>query len=160
RAVVAVAGEHRHRRHRERLAGLPLALRAAPPHPGRGRRTASIHGSTLVHVPTVSGYHWHLNTLRISVEDALGGTVLEVDGLTRRFGTVVANEGIGLRVRAGEVVGLLGHNGAGKTTLVSQLVGLLKPDAGSIRVAGADAVADPAAARRRVALQAQAQAPI
>lgn len=90
----------------------------------------------------------------------MGGAVLEVDGLTRRFGTVVANEGIGLRVRAGEVVGLLGHNGAGKTTLVSQLVGLLKPDAGSIRVAGADAVADPAAARRRVALQAQAQAPI
>ncbi|QFG24148.1 ATP-binding cassette domain-containing protein [Actinomadura sp. WMMB 499] len=86
--------------------------------------------------------------------------VLEIDGLTRRFGPVVANDGIGLRVRAGEVVGLLGHNGAGKTTLVSQLVGLLKPDAGTIRVAGADAVADPAAARRRVALQAQAQAPL
>ncbi|MGC9376947.1 ABC transporter ATP-binding protein [Streptomyces sp. MH13] len=86
--------------------------------------------------------------------------VLEVRGLTRRFGPVVANDGVDLRVRAGEVVGLLGHNGAGKTTLVSQIVGLLKPDSGSIRVAGVDAVADPATARRCVALQAQSQAPI
>ncbi|MDA0566502.1 ABC transporter ATP-binding protein [Streptomonospora sp. S1-112] len=86
--------------------------------------------------------------------------VLEVENLTRRFGPVVANDQVSLRVRAGDVVGLLGHNGAGKTTLVSQIVGLLRPDAGSIRVAGADAVADPAGARRRVALQAQAQAPL
>ncbi len=86
--------------------------------------------------------------------------VLAITGLTRRFGTVVANDDIALRVRPGEVVGLLGHNGAGKTTLVSQIVGLLRPDAGTIRVGGIDAVADPAAARRHVALQAQAQAPI
>jgi ABC-2 type transport system ATP-binding protein len=87
-------------------------------------------------------------------------TVLDVRDVTRTFGSVVANDQVDLRVRAGEVVGLLGHNGAGKTTLVSQVVGLLKPDAGSIRVAGVDAVADPAAARRAVALQAQAQAPL
>jgi ABC-2 type transport system ATP-binding protein len=82
-------------------------------------------------------------------------TVLDVRDVTRTFGSVVANDQVDLRVRAGEVVGLLGHNGAGKTTLVSQVVGLLKPDAGAIRVAGVDAVADPAAARRAVALQAQ-----
>ncbi|MTV27709.1 ABC transporter ATP-binding protein [Nitriliruptoraceae bacterium ZYF776] len=87
-------------------------------------------------------------------------TVLEITQLTRRFGDVVANHRVDLQVRAGDVVGLLGHNGAGKTTLVSQLVGLLAPDAGSIRVAGTDAVADPAAARRAVGLQAQGQAPL
>ncbi len=86
--------------------------------------------------------------------------VLCVSGLTRRFGTTVANDDVSLRVKPGDVVGLLGHNGAGKTTLVSQLVGLLRPDAGTIRVGGIDAVADPAAARRHVAMQPQAQAPI
>ena len=90
----------------------------------------------------------------------MSDVVLEVDGLTRRFGDVVANDQVDLRVRAGEVVGLLGHNGAGKTTLVSQVVGLLRPDSGSIRVAGVDAVAHPATVRRCVALQAQAQAPL
>jgi ABC-2 type transport system ATP-binding protein len=74
-------------------------------------------------------------------------TILEITGLTKRFGPVVASDGVDLRVRPGEVVGLLGHNGAGKTTLVSQVVGL-------------DAVADPATARRCVALQSQAQAPL
>jgi ABC-2 type transport system ATP-binding protein len=86
--------------------------------------------------------------------------VLRVRGLTRRFGPVVANDDVHLEVRPGEVVGLLGHNGAGKTTLVSQVVGLLRPDAGVIEVTGVDAVADPAAARRAVALQAQSQVPI
>ena len=86
--------------------------------------------------------------------------VLHITGLTRRYGQVVANDEISLRVRPGEVVGLLGHNGAGKTTLVSQVVGLLKPDAGHIEVGCVDAIRHPAAARRHVALQPQSQAPI
>ncbi|MGC5614655.1 ABC transporter ATP-binding protein [Georgenia sp. Z1491] len=90
----------------------------------------------------------------------MSDAVLELDNLTRRFGKVVANDAVSLRVRPGEVVGLLGHNGAGKTTLVSQVVGLLRPDAGTIRVAGVDAVAQPATARRAVALQGQGQAPL
>ncbi|MEU4175685.1 ABC transporter ATP-binding protein [Streptomyces sp. NPDC026589] len=94
--------------------------------------------------------------MRITMSDV----VLEVGGVTKRFGDVVANDNVGLRVRAGEVVGLLGHNGAGKSTLVSQIVGLLKPDSGSIRVAGVDAVANPKTARRAVALQPQSQAPL
>lgn len=85
---------------------------------------------------------------------------LSITGLTRRFGTVTANDSIDLRVDPGSVVGLLGHNGAGKTTLVSQVVGLLRPDAGSIHVGSIDAVADPGAARRAVAIQPQSQAPI
>lgn len=60
-----------------------------------------------------------------------------VDRLTRRHGSVVANDDITLRVLAGEVFGLLGPNGAGKSTLVRQLVGLLTPDAGRISLYGA-----------------------
>jgi ABC-2 type transport system ATP-binding protein len=86
--------------------------------------------------------------------------VLVVDEVTKRFGAVVANTAVSMRVRAGEVVGLLGHNGAGKTTLVSQIVGLLRPDSGTIDVAGVDAVAHPGAARRLVTVQAQGQVPL
>lgn len=89
-----------------------------------------------------------------------GDGVLRISGLTRRFGHVLANDAVSLTVRSGEVVGLLGHNGAGKTTLVSQVVGLLRPDAGSIEVCDVDAVEHPGAARRRVALQPQSQAPL
>lgn len=86
--------------------------------------------------------------------------VLSVNNLTRQFGPTTANDDVCLHVEPGEVLGLLGHNGAGKTTLVSQIVGLVLPDAGQIRVGKVDAVSSPAAARRHVALQPQAQAPI
>lgn len=86
--------------------------------------------------------------------------VLDVQGLTRRFGAATANDHIDLTVNPGQVVGLLGHNGAGKTTLVSQVVGLLRPDAGHVQVMDCDAVAHPGRARRLVSLQPQSQAPI
>jgi ABC-2 type transport system ATP-binding protein len=86
--------------------------------------------------------------------------ILTIRSLTRCFGKIFANDNIDLRIRRGEIVGLLGHNGAGKTTLVSQLIGLLKPDAGSIQVGELDAVAHPAAVRRVVSVQAQSQAPL
>jgi ABC-2 type transport system ATP-binding protein len=87
--------------------------------------------------------------------------LLEIQGLTKRYRRgAVANDGITLAVEAGEITGLLGHNGAGKTTLVNQVVGILRPDAGTIRLAGIDAVADPGAARRLCAIQPQAQVPI
>ncbi|MDO8121216.1 ABC transporter ATP-binding protein [Isoptericola sp. b490] len=71
-----------------------------------------------------------------------------------------ANDGIDLDVAPGTVVGLLGHNGAGKTTLVNQVVGIVRPDEGSIMVDGVDAVAQPHLARALVSVQAQANVPI
>lgn len=90
--------------------------------------------------------------------------ILKIKDIYKQFGKgnriVQANAGVNLTVRPGQVVGLLGHNGAGKSTLVNQIVGLLKPDSGEITLAGIDAVAHPAEARRLTSVQAQANVPI
>lgn len=75
---------------------------------------------------------------------------LELSAVTRRFGEVVALDGLDLVVETGEVVALLGHNGAGKTTTVRLLAGLLAPDAGTVRVGGLDPVADGGLVRQRL----------
>jgi ABC-type multidrug transport system ATPase subunit len=66
------------------------------------------------------------------------GPVVELDAVTRAFGAVVALDGLSLSVRAGEVTVLLGPNGAGKTTAVRVVTGVIAPDAGRVRVFGAD----------------------
>jgi ABC-2 type transport system ATP-binding protein len=87
--------------------------------------------------------------------------LLEIENLTKVYRTGTrANDGINLAIAEGEVFGLLGHNGAGKTTLVNQVVGLLRPTSGSIRIDGRDMVAAPGMARRLCSFQAQAQVPI
>ncbi len=73
-----------------------------------------------------------------------------IAGLRRRFGDIVAVDGISLDVREGEVLGLLGHNGAGKTTLIRLINGLLRPDDGTIRVFGLDPMEHGAEVRARV----------
>ena len=62
--------------------------------------------------------------------------LLEMNGITKRFPGVTANDGISLDLRAGEVHALVGENGAGKTTLMKILYGLTRPDAGTISVRG------------------------
>ncbi|MGY1528124.1 ATP-binding cassette domain-containing protein [Streptomyces sp. MN3] len=77
------------------------------------------------------------------------------EGLEKRFGAVHALRGLDLAVAEGTVCGLLGPNGAGKTTAVRLLTTLLRPDAGSARVAGLDLVREAAAVRRRIGVTGQ-----
>ena len=80
---------------------------------------------------------------------------VEAVELGKRFGTVVALDGLSLAVEAGTVCGVLGPNGAGKTTAVRILTTLLRADAGRATVAGIDVARDPAGVRRRIGLVGQ-----
>ncbi len=62
--------------------------------------------------------------------------MIEIEGLTKRFGARVAVNSLSLSVRQGEIYGFLGANGAGKTTTIRMLLGILAPDAGEVRVCG------------------------
>ncbi len=64
--------------------------------------------------------------------------LLELTGITRRFGGLVANSDVSLSVGAGEIVGLIGPNGAGKSTLFNLVAGAFPPTSGTIRLAGED----------------------
>jgi ABC-2 type transport system ATP-binding protein len=72
------------------------------------------------------------------------------DGLVKRFGPMVAVDGISLRVGEGEFFGFLGPNGAGKSTTIRMMCGLLRPDSGSIKVAGHDLAREPLAVKREM----------
>jgi ABC-2 type transport system ATP-binding protein len=74
--------------------------------------------------------------------------LIEADGVGKRYGSVTALDGVSLSVDA-RAIGLLGANGAGKSTLMKLMLGLVRPDSGSIRVLGSDATAQSWDARRR-----------
>lgn len=78
--------------------------------------------------------------------------MIEVQDLHKRFGEVRAVDGVSFVARDGEVTGLLGPNGAGKTTTMRLVCTLFQPDAGSVRVDGINAAADPAGVRQRLAV--------
>src|SRR5262245_43707486 len=68
----------------------------------------------------------------------MADSVISVDGLTKRYPSVTAVDGVSFRVARGAVTGLLGGNGAGKTTTLGMLLGLVLPSAGAIRILGVD----------------------
>ncbi|WP_333659816.1 ABC transporter ATP-binding protein [Meiothermus cerbereus] len=76
--------------------------------------------------------------------------VIETQGLTKRYGKVVAVDNLELRIEAGEVYGLLGPNGSGKTTTILMLLGLTEPSAGNVRVLGLDPAREPLSLKRQV----------
>jgi len=82
----------------------------------------------------------------------MSGPLLEVRGLSKRFGGIVATDAVDLDLLEGEVHAVIGPNGAGKTTLIAQLAGMLTPDAGRVRFAGRDITRLPPYARARLGM--------
>jgi len=78
------------------------------------------------------------------------GAVMEVSGLSRRFGRKEALSDVTLQVQPGQVFGLVGENGAGKTTLIQHLLGAYTAQSGTVRVFGIDPVYDPTAVLSRI----------
>jgi ABC-2 type transport system ATP-binding protein len=76
--------------------------------------------------------------------------MLQARGLTKRYGGLLALDGVSFDIRPGEIVGYLGPNGSGKSTTVNILVGLLEPSAGSVSLDGRPLADDPLAYKRRV----------
>ena len=77
--------------------------------------------------------------------------MIEVNGLTKRYGSFTAVHDLSLAVQPGEVLGLVGPNGAGKTSTLRCLAGIIPATAGTVRIAGHDISADPVAAKRALA---------
>lgn len=78
--------------------------------------------------------------------------MIRIEDLHKRFGDVVAVDGISFEAPDGQVTGLLGPNGAGKTTTLRMLYGLMRPDGGRIEVDGAEVSADPQAAQAKMGI--------
>ena len=76
--------------------------------------------------------------------------MIQVTGLTRRYGSVLAVSDLSFSIKEGEIVGFLGPNGAGKTTTMNMLTGCLRPTAGTVKLGGFDIDTDAAEARKKI----------
>jgi len=77
-------------------------------------------------------------------------TMVSIEGITKRYGNRTALADLSLTVAKGEFFGYLGPNGAGKTTTIKSIIGLVRPDAGRVMVAGIDVAKEPLEVRRRI----------
>jgi ABC-2 type transport system ATP-binding protein len=82
-------------------------------------------------------------------------SVIEVSGLTKSYGSHHVLKGVSFEVASGQIFAMLGPNGAGKTTTISILTTLLRPDSGTVRVAGTDVLAEPKQTRGSISLTGQ-----
>jgi ABC-2 type transport system ATP-binding protein len=82
-------------------------------------------------------------------------SVVDVQGLTKRFGSKTAVDGLSLTLERGEIVGFLGPNGSGKTTTIRMICGLLTPDAGSGTVLNYDVLSESQKIKREVGYMTQ-----
>ena len=76
--------------------------------------------------------------------------MIEIDNLTKRFGSLTAVDGVSFRVERGEILGFLGPNGAGKSTTMRMVTGYLTPTSGTVRISGHDIQSDPIEAKKRI----------
>src|SRR5687768_7395754 len=76
--------------------------------------------------------------------------IIELEGLTKFYGSLKAVDNLHLRINSGEIFGLLGPNGAGKTTTILMMLGLTEPSAGMAKVCGYNATSDPISVKRKV----------
>lgn len=76
--------------------------------------------------------------------------IIELTGLTKKYGTLTAVDGLDLSIKKGEIFGLLGPNGAGKSTTILMMLGLTEPTAGKVRVCGIDSTTHPIDVKRKV----------
>src|SRR5204862_1529541 len=108
-----------------------------------------LHGLLVAHGTILHMIQKFYNFVKFMYDDDVDA--IEISGLVKTFGSTRALDGLDLKVAAGEVHGFLGPNGAGKSTTIRVLLGLLRADAGSIRLLGGDPWREATALHRRLA---------
>src|SRR5205823_2054110 len=125
-----------------RLAGPGMAQRLQLPR----RRRAQCETPA---APRASRRRHHRSILRVRADRRV---LLQLEGLTKAFGGLLAVSRVSFDVAEGEILGLLGPNGSGKTTLLNLVAGALRADAGRVRLAGRDITSLPASVRTRLGI--------